>query len=144
MESSRKITGFLVLLFVSLLSSCASGKIVEDPLVLLEVTPLPRSVVIQKKVEYEPIYGVMRVLEVSEENGVQKYLLAKAGDIKSGLTAGATGDIGTDAAFGTVIGTFKIVSMTNGFVKCSIVTVTQKVPGNAYIRIQTGQQEKSQ
>lgn len=142
MESSGKIIG--AFFFALLLASCASGKVVEDPLVLLEVTPLPKSVVIQKKVEYEPIYGVMRVLEVSEENGVQKYLLAKAGDIKNGLTPGTTGDIGTDAAFGTVIGTFKIVNVTNGFVKGSIETVTQKVPGNAYIRIQTGQQEKEQ
>jgi hypothetical protein len=142
MESSGKIIGFFF--FIVLLSSCTSGKIVEDPLALLEVTPLPKSVVIQKKTEYEPVYGVMRVLEVSEENGVQKYLLAKAGDIKSGLASGVTGDIGTDAAFGTVIGTFKIVSVSNGFVKCVIENVTQKVPGNAFIRIQTGQKEKEQ
>jgi len=142
MESSGKI--IIIILSALLVVSCASGKIVEDPLALLEVTPLPKSVVIQKKVEYVPIYGVMRVLEVSEVNGVQKYLLAKAGDVKTGLAAGVTGDIGTDAAFGTVIGTFKIVSVTNGFVKGSIESVTQKVPPNAYIRIQNGQQEKEQ
>ena len=142
MESFGKITG--IFFFVLLLLSCMSGKVIEDPLVLLDVSPLPKSVVIQKKIEYEPIYGVMRVLEISEENGVQKYLLAKAGDIKTGLAAGVMGEIGTDAAFSSIIGTFEIVSVSNGFVKCSIETVTQQVPVNAYIRIQTGQQEKEE
>jgi hypothetical protein len=145
MESVKKIAVFIVTALV--VFSCKSVSQLtpaEDPLVLTEITPLPKTIVIKAKEEYEPVYGLMRVLEISEENGVQKYLLAKTGDIKTGLSAGVSGDISADASFGEIIGTFKIREITNGFVRCVIESVTQKVPATAYIRIQTGQKLKGE
>jgi hypothetical protein len=70
MESIRKIIFvFLSVLFISCTSTV--------PVTLLEIKPLPREVVIQKKLEYEPIFSIMKVLEISEVNGVQKYIIAK-------------------------------------------------------------------
>ena len=70
--------------------------------------------------------------------------MAKTGDIKTGLQKGVTGEISPAADFGEIIGTFKITSVTNGFVTCRIESVTKKIPNNAFIRVQIGQKEKEE
>lgn len=144
MEFVRKVV--LVLLFASLFvfSGCQTTQVVEDPLTLLELEPLPRNLELKKQAMYEPVYGVMRILEISTENGVQTEIMAKKGDIKDGLERGKTGEIAEDAAFGSIIGTFKIVSMQSGFVMCKVTNLTKKIPNNAYIRVQIGQKLKEE
>ena len=144
METAGKIIiSISLLLFI--LTGCASNEVVaEDPLVIAEITPLPKNIQQKKTVLYEPVYGIMRILEISLENGVQTVLMAKTGDVKTGLEKGVTGDISPAADFGEIIGTFKIVSVMNGFVTCRIESVTKKIPNNAYIRVQIGQKEKEE
>ena len=145
MEIVRKVIFIFLIILVSLFTGCASKEAVaEDVLVLAEITPLPKDVQLKKKALYEPVYGVMRVLEITLENGVQAELMAKTGDIKTGLQKGVTGEISPAADFGEIIGTFKITSVTNGFVTCRIESVTKKIPNNAFIRVQIGQKEKEE
>lgn len=145
MEIVRKVIVLFIFISIFFFTACASKSFAaEDPLVLAEITPLPKDVQLKKKVLYEPVYGVMRVLEITLENGVQAELMAKTGDIKTGLQKGATGDISPVADFGEIIGTFKITSITNGFVTCRIESVTKKIPNNAFIRVQIGQKEKEE
>lgn len=114
------------------------------PASLAEIKPLPREVVVEKKTEYEPVYAVMKVLEVSEENGVQKYLLAKMdGDVKE-ITVGVYGEIAADTSFEPVLGTFKVLGIQGGFIRCSIETLTHKIPSNSFVRIQIGQKAKGE
>ncbi len=145
MEVTRKIifTVFIAVLFGVI--GCASNNIsVDDTLVIAEITPLPKNVQVKKQVLYEPVYGTMRILEISLKNGVQTELMAKTGDVKTGLEKGVTGDISATSDFGEIIGTFKIVSVMNGFVTCRIESVTKKIPNNAFIRVQIGQKEKEE
>ena len=78
------------------------------------------------------------------EDLVQSELMAKVGDIKTGLEKGVIGEISPTADFGEIIGTFKIISIMNGFVTCRIESVTKKIPNNAFIRVQIGQKEKEE
>lgn len=143
MEIVRKI--IVICILILMVSACATkAAVIEDPLVIAEITPLPKDVQLKKKVLYEPVYGVMRVLEITLENGVQAELMAKTGDIKTGLQKGVTGEISPAADFGEIIGTFKITSVANGFVTCRIESVTKKIPNNAFIRVQIGQKEKEE
>lgn len=145
MEAVRKISIVFLFVFLSLFIGCASKEVaVEDPLVIAEITPLPKNVQVKKQVLYEPVYGTMRILEITLENGVQSELMAKVGDIKTGLEKGVIGDISPTADFGEIIGTFKIISVMNGFVTCRIESVTKKIPNNAFIRVQIGQKEKEE
>ena len=145
MEAVRKISSVFLFVFLSLFIGCASKEVaVEDPLVIAEITPLPKNVQVKKQVLYEPVYGTMRILEITLENGVQSELMAKVGDIKTGLEKGVIGDISPTADFGEIIGTFKIISVMNGFVTCRIESVTKKIPNNAFIRVQIGQKEKEE
>lgn len=145
MEIVGKIVVLLTFIFLGILTGCASNKGgVDNSLSITEITPLPKNVQVKKQVLYEPIYGVMRILEITLENGVQSELMAKVGDIKAGLEKGVTGDIASSSDFGEIIGTFKIISVMNGFVTCRIESVTKKIPNNAFIRIQIGQKEKEE
>lgn len=135
MESAGKI----ILVFLSfLIISCVSS----TPLAMLEIKPLPREVVIEHQAEYEPIYATMKVLEISEENGVQKYLFAKVEGEVSEITAGVVGEISGDLSFDKILGNFKVISRNGNFIRCSIETLTHKVPANSYIRIQIGKKKK--
>lgn len=137
MEFTRKM---MPLAAVFLLCSCRTIL----PAALAEVKPLPREVVVEKKVEYEPVYAVMKVLEVSEENGVQKYLLAKTDGESKEITAGVYGEIAASVSFEPVLGTFKVLGIQSGFIRCSIETLTHKIPSNSFVRIQTGQKAKDE
>lgn len=143
MEFIRKVIIWPCIFFLlQLLTGCASTNIVDDPLVLLELDPLPQNVEVKKQVVYEPVYGVMRVLEITVKNGVQNELMAKKGDIKEGIEKGKTGEISEDSSFSQIIGTFTITGIQGGFVICKVDNVTKKIPANAYIRIQVGQKIK--
>ena len=145
MEFVRKIiiAVFFGALFV--FSGCKTTQVAaDDPLALLELEPLPRNLELKKQAQYEPVYGVMRILEISTENGVQTEIMAKRGDIKEGLEKGKTGEIAEDAGFGSIIGTFKIITLQSGFVMCRVTNLTKKIPNNAYIRVQIGQKHKEE
>ena len=58
------------------------------------------------------------------------------------VKAGSLGEISADVSFGEVIGTFKVISKSGGFVNCLIENLTHRIPANSYIRIQTGQKAK--
>jgi hypothetical protein len=114
--------------------------IVQDPLVLQEITPLPRSVVIAAKAaEFEPIYTALRIIEVSEVNGVQKYFLVRLGSDRTGISVGVTGDIAEDAAFQKIIGNYKILEVYADFFRCEIVELAYRIGTAAYMRVQTGE-----
>ena len=120
--------------------SCKSSQ--DVVLTLAEIKPLPKEVVIEKKLEYEPIYTNLKILEVSEVNGIQKYIIAK-NDTESGvLEVGMIGEIAIDNNFSEIIGTGKISSLRSGFLECEIENTTHKVPINSYIRFQIGKKAK--
>ena len=144
MELVRKIGIFFLLVCLTVFTGCGSVSNIEDPLVLTELTPFPKDVKIKKQVLYEPVYGIMKVLEISSENGVQTELMAKKGNIESGIEENKTGEISESSDFSDVIGTFKIVTVQNGFLTCKIENLTRKIPSNAYIRVQIGQKVKEE
>lgn len=134
-----ELTGKIILVLLSTL--CLSCKTV-GPIVMAEIKPLPKEVVITAPVEYDPVYVVLKIREVAEQNGVQKYLYAKLDEEVPEITAGIEGEIAAGAAFSEVIGTFKVISINGGFVYGAIETLTHKVPSNSFIRIQIGQKAK--
>lgn len=144
MEFNGKIRIIQMVAFITLLAGCATAPKPEVPLVLVELTPLPKSVQVKKQVLYEPVYGNMRVLEITQTNGVQSELMAKVGELNGKLEKGVTGEISEDSSFSEIIGNFTISSLVNGFVTCRIDNVTKKIPNNAYIRVQIGQKIKEE
>ncbi|MDR1179906.1 MAG: hypothetical protein LBK44_05315 [Spirochaetales bacterium] len=144
-----KITNGLwgrLFIFVSLLvSGCVLFPpefVVFDPLVLEEISPLPRTVVVNSVPEYEPVYSVMRIIEVSEVNGVQKFFLVRAVSPGPHIREGATGEIGGDEEFRKIIGSFKIIEVYGDFFRCEAVQLDYKIGAGACIRIQTGEKTK--
>ena len=137
MESVGKIINAALCSII--LSSCATT---YTPIVLAEIKPQKDDVVEVKKVEYEAIYSILKVLEVSEENGVQKYLFAKIDRDSTEIAVGVAGEISADATFETVIGTMKIISKSGGFVRCSIESLNCKIPANSFVRIEIGKKAK--
>jgi hypothetical protein len=113
-----------------------------DPLVLEEISPLPRAVVIKPVLEYEPVYAVMRIIEVSEVNGVQKFFLVRTGADKTQLRAGLEAEIGGDSGFAKIIGACKIVEIYGDFFRCEVLRLDYKIGHDAHIRIQTGEKLK--
>lgn len=135
MEFTRKI--MLAILPVLCLSCKTVG-----PIAMMEIKPLPKEVVIETPVEYDSVYAILKIREVSEENGVQKYLYAKMDSDVPEIMAGGMGEISVEATFSEVIGTFKVITKDGGFVRGSIESLTHKVPANSFIRIQIGQKAK--
>ncbi len=144
MELNGKMKILLVISFLFLLSGCVSSSKPEKFLILTELTPTPKAVQIKKPAIYEPVYGYMRVLEITQTNGVQSELMAKSGDLQDKLEKGVMGEISVNSSFDEIIGTCFVVSILNGFVVCKIENVTRKIPNNAYIRIQIGQKLKEE
>jgi hypothetical protein len=149
---------FFCLLIIVIFSACKSEPIqlpppvepiiiVQDPLVLQEIAPLPKVVVAARQaaavvVEYEPIYATFRIIEVSEENGVQKHFLVRFGADKTGITVGTSGDIAEDANFQKIIGNYKIIEVSGDFFRCEVVELAYKISTSAYVRVQTGEKVK--
>lgn len=137
MELVGKIIAALLLLLVQ--ASCSTTYTAIN---LSEVKPLKDEVVVETKVEYESIYAILKVLEVSEENGVQKYLFAKIDKDSKEISVGVLGEISADTTFSSVIGTIKIISKTGGFARCSIESLNCKIPPNSFVRIEVGKKAK--
>jgi hypothetical protein len=145
MESSAKIRELFAWVSVLCLSGCAAlfpEALVLDPLVLEEISPLPRTVVVNTAPEYEPVYSVMRIVEVSEVNGVQKFFLVRAASPGPHIRAGVKGEIAGDEEFKKIIGAFTIVEVYGDFFRCEALQLDYKIGVNAYIRIQTGERTK--
>jgi hypothetical protein len=139
----------LMLLFLTI--SCRSDPsppepiiVYQDPLVLQEIAPLPRAVVLAQQVvqDYEPVYTTFRIIEVSEVNGVQKNFLTRMGADKTGIAIGGTGEMAEDASFQKIIGNYKIVGIEGDFLTCEIIELDYRITTSAYARIQTGEKLK--
>jgi len=140
MRQIQYLTAALLFMFCS----CKSPPVINDPLVLQEVTPLPRPVIaaMQAVLEYEPVYSVFRIIEVSEVNGVQRYCLVRIGADSTGIATGVTGDIGEDSSFQRIIGNFRIIELFDSFFRCEITELAYRIGANAHVRIQTGERVK--
>lgn len=138
----------LIFLSLVLFFSCKSKPepviVIKDPLVLTEIAPLPKTAVVKAEVEYEPVYQVLKVIEVSEENGVQKYMMVKIGEDKTGIVTGTKGDIAEDPEFAKIIGSYKIAEVYKDFFMASIEVLTYKIGTSAYIRIKIGEKIKGE
>ncbi|WP_156882497.1 hypothetical protein [Treponema lecithinolyticum] len=84
----------------------------------------------------------MKIVEVSEENGVQKYFLVRLGADKTGVAVGITGDIAEDIEFQKIIGSYKIIEMYGNFFRGQIDSLSYKIGTTAYVRVKIGEQVK--
>jgi hypothetical protein len=148
-KMKRDCLTLAILLCFFTICSCKSPPppplvVVHDPLILQEVAPLPRAVVAARQAvtEYEPIYAALRIIEVSEVNGVQKYFLVRLGADKTGIEVGVTGDIGEDATFQRIIGNYQIIELYGDFFRCEIKELAYRIGSNAHVRVQTGEKLK--
>lgn len=138
----------LLVLILGCFVSCKSEPppepivIVNDPLVLQELTALPRSMTPIPVQEYEPVYATYRIIEVSEVNGVQRYFLVRMGQDKTGIAVGVTESIAEDQAFQKIIGKYKIIEIFGDFFRCQIEELDYKIGNTAFIRIKTGEKLK--
>lgn len=132
----------IAFLAVGLMSSCGTVDPNANALTLQEIAPLPRAVVIKPVIEYEPVYTVLKIVEVSEVNGVQKYFLTKFGADKTGISVGVTGDIAEDPEFTKLIGTYKIIEVYKDFFKSQVDMLSYKIGTTAYVRVKTGEKVK--
>jgi len=145
MEPVKKIKKIIYWIIIPLfyVFGCKAPPPAIDPLVLQEISPIPRSVKTNQVVtEYEPVYSILRIVEVSEVNGVQKFFLVRIGTNRTGIEVGVTGDIGEDASFQKIIGNYKIIELQGDFFRCEIVELAYRIGRNAYIRVKIGEQVK--
>jgi hypothetical protein len=94
---------------------------------------------VQPVVEFEPIYNVLRIVEVSEVNGVQRFFMVRIGTDRTGIEVNTVGEISEDANFQRVIGTFRILEIQGNFFRCEITELTHRIGSNAHVRIQVGE-----
>jgi hypothetical protein len=145
MESVKKIKrtrhAAIAAALVFLACSC---KTPQDALVLTEAAPLPKAVVAAKQTvtEFEPVYAVYRIVEVTEVNGVQKFFLVRFGTDRTGIEAGVTGEIGEDSTFQRIIGNYKIVELLGNFFRCEITELAYRIGTNAHARVVIGEKVK--
>jgi hypothetical protein len=157
MEFAEKIKSFMKSVFfagvaIVLLNACAGEPpppppIIQNPLTLQEIAPLPRQAVVAAREvvqEFEPVYAVYRIIEVSEVNGVQRTFLVRIGNNRTGISIGVTGDIAEDEGFQKIIGNYKIAEIYGDFFRCDIEELDYRIGANAFIRIQTGEQLKAE
>ena len=91
-----------------------------------------------------PIFSIMKILEISEVNGIQKYIITKLDADSDEINIDVLGEIAATNSFDEVLGTIKVISKAGGFLKCSIENSTHKIPANSYIRIQIGQKAREE
>jgi hypothetical protein len=108
--------------------------------------PLPRAPVLSTNVvpaevisEYEPVYAIFRIVEVSEVNGVQRYFIARIGMDRTGIQVGVIGEMAEDERFQRVIGNYRITEMFSDFFRGEIVELTYRIGSTAFVRVQTGE-----
>ena len=85
---------------------------------------------------------MLKIIEVSEVNGVQKFFLVKIGSDRTGIAVGTTGEIAEDQEFSKVIGIFKIIEVYGDFFKCRVEELTYKIGLNAFVRYKIGEKVK--
>lgn len=145
-EKGRKMRTTVLVVFACLLYGCSSlpppPPIIQDPLVLQEIAPLPRTIVVKPVVVYEPVYTVLKIIEVSEINGVQKFFLVRIGADKTNIVVNTAGDIAEDAEFKKIIGTYKITEVYGDFFHCEVQQLDYRIGTTAYIRIKIGERVK--
>lgn len=134
----------LISVCLMLVSCKTPAPIISDPLVLQEIAPLPRTVVKKAVVVYEPVYSVLKIIEVSEVNGVQKFFIVKTGADKAGIAVGVSGDIAEDPECAKLIGTYKIVEVYGDFFKAQVDMLSYKIGAVAYARVKTGEKVKQE
>jgi len=150
MESAGKIkkTSCAIGALVLFLFSCQTPPvepviIIHDPLVLQEITPLPRAVVARQAVsEFEPVYSTFRIAEVSEVNGVQRFFLVRMGADRTGIQIGTAGEIAEDEAFQRIIGNYRIIELYADFFRSEIIDLTHRIGVTAFARVQIGEKVK--
>ena len=125
----------MIILTAALFSSCMTTT-VKDMLTLQEIAPLPREVAVVKVLEYEPVYNVLKIVEVTERNGVQSQFMVRYGADRT------KGDIGADPTFEKIIGTYRITNIYRDFFQAEIETLDYKIGANGYIRIKIGEKVK--
>lgn len=144
MESVKKmkIIRYAVITVWALFFACSCKT--SDALILMEVAPLPRAVVAanQSVTEYEPVYAVYRIIEVTEVNGVQKFFLVRFGADRTGIEIGVTGEIGEDSSFQRIIGNYKIVELLGNFFRCEVTELAYRMGANAHARVVIGEKVK--
>jgi hypothetical protein len=117
--------------------------VIQEPLVLEEIAPLPRTMVVKPVLEYEPVYSLMRIIEVSEVNGVQKFFLVRAGADRTNIAEGSGGDISDDEEFKKIIGNFTIIEVYGDFFRCEVRQLDYKIGQSAFIRVKIGERIKN-
>lgn len=137
----------VIMLFLGCLFSCKSPPpppppIIINPLVIQEIAPLPRSVVVKQVVEYEPIFSVLKIIEVSEVNGVQKFFIVKLSQDRTGIAVGVKGEIAEDEAFQKIIGTYRIIELYGDFIKAEIESLNYKIGPVAWMKYKIGEKLK--
>ena len=152
MESFKKIISAVFIAFLLagsvLFTSCVLFSdepliVIVDPLVLEEISPFPRAIVVRPVVEYEPVYSLMRIVEVSEVGGVQKFFLARAGADRTNIIEGKGGEIADEEDFKKIIGTYTIVEVYGDIFRCEVLRLDYRIGRNAHIRMKTGERLKS-
>jgi hypothetical protein len=117
--------------------------LVREPLVLVEIKPRPREVIVAPQASaLEPVYNIFKIVETTEVNGVQKYVLVRPGNDKTNIAVGTTGDISSAEAFTELIGTYKIIEVFANFFRCEIVSLNRRIGSTAFIRVRIGEKQK--
>lgn len=139
MESIRKITLCLISLFMGLFFvSCGS-----TTFVLPELSIAAPDTNIVEEEQVENVYTAYKILEITEENGVQKYVLIKVDqESLSHLVRDENGEIvgkvTADMAGTQEITTCKEKSRSGGIVRLQLENSTHKIPKNSYVLLPTG------
>lgn len=139
MESIRKIIICPVSLIICLLFvSCGSTTFVLPELSI----EAPDTNIVEEE-QVENVYTAYKILEITEENGVQKYVLIKVDqDALSHLVRDENGDVigkvTADMAGTQEITTCKEKSRSGGIVRLQLETSTHKIPKNSYVQLPTG------
>lgn len=139
MESIRKIGLCLVSLFICLFfTSCGTTTFVLPE---LSIAAPDTKIIEEEKVEN--VYTAYKILEITEENGVQKYVLIKVDqDSLSHLVKDENGEVigkvTSDMAGTQEITTCKEKSRSGGIVRLQLENSTHKIPKNSYVLLPTG------
>ncbi|WP_028973413.1 hypothetical protein [Spirochaeta cellobiosiphila] len=133
----------IFLILVSLfITSCASDSItVWDDYIVTDLEPLPEpkkepEPEPEPEVIIEPIYANIAIAEVEETNGVQSYLILRAGMEKEGIHKGAKGLIFRDPTEEEPIGTCNIVEVFQGFCRAKITDTSYRIDNTFIIKVQ--------
>lgn len=138
MESIRKVIIALSSLLCLFFVSCGT-----TTFVLPEISIEAPDTNIVEAQQVENVYTAFKILEITEENGVQKYVLIKVDqETLSHLVKDENGEVvgkvTTDMAGTQEITTCKEKSRSGGIVRLQLENSTHKIPKNSYVMLPTG------